>query len=98
MAVLYRVSATSYWIGRALVRVPHVAMVNILAGERVVPEFLQGEARAERILPVVEEWLRAPEKLAAIREKLQALRPLLGEAGASERAAEEVLRVAGGKR
>ncbi|MFH1680691.1 MAG: lipid-A-disaccharide synthase, partial [Candidatus Eisenbacteria bacterium] len=95
MAILYRVSPISWFIGKRIVRVPHVGMVNLLAGERLVPEFLQNEATAERVLPVVREWLERPELLDAIRARLHAVRETLGEGGASGRAAEEVARIIG---
>jgi len=111
MAILYRVSALSYAIGRALVRVPHVGMANLLAAHaegrwtpggagdpagRAAPEFLQGDASAEKILPVARGWLRRPEELEEIRRRLGAVREILGGGGASARAAEAVLEIAAG--
>ena len=51
MIVLYKVAPVTYWMARWLVRVEHIGMVNILAGKRIVPEFVQGEADAARVLP-----------------------------------------------
>ncbi|MBM3319460.1 MAG: lipid-A-disaccharide synthase [Candidatus Eisenbacteria bacterium] len=93
MAVLYRVSPISWMIGKRLVRVPHVGMVNLLAGERLAPEFLQGDAAPDRLLPVAREWLLHPERLEAMRARIRAVKETLGEGGASGRAAEEVLRI-----
>lgn len=95
MAILYRVSPVSWMIGKRLVRVPHIGMVNLLAGERLAPEFLQSEAKAENLLPVAQGWLRRPETLERMRARLREVRASLGEMGASGRAADEVLRVVG---
>jgi lipid-A-disaccharide synthase len=95
MAILYRVSPLSWMIGKRLVRVPHIGMVNLLAGERLAPEFLQGDATHEKILPVVREWLRRPESLERMRGRLREVREGLGAPGASGRAAEAVLEILG---
>ncbi len=94
MAIVYKVSPLSWIIGRFLVRVDHVGMANLLADERVVPEFLQGEANAENLARQAREWLDEPSLLEPIRRKLAAVRRGLGEGGASRRAAEAVLEVA----
>jgi lipid-A-disaccharide synthase len=49
MVIVYKVSMPSYWIGRLLVHVDHIGLVNLLARERIVPEFLQGDAIPEKV-------------------------------------------------
>jgi lipid-A-disaccharide synthase len=49
MVTFYRVTPLSWKLGRRLVRVPFLTMVNLLAGRRIVPELMQDEATAERI-------------------------------------------------
>lgn len=90
LVVVYRLAGWTYWLARLLVRLPHVALVNLVLERRAVPELIQNEARPERIADEVEELLRDPERIAAIRRDLRDLRPRLGEAGASTRAAREV--------
>ncbi len=97
MAILYKVSPLSWFIGKRLVRVPHIGMANILAGERVAPELLQGEATAERLLPIAREWLADPARLEPFRKKLTAVRESLGGDGASRRAAEAVWEIVEGR-
>ncbi|NPA32596.1 MAG: lipid-A-disaccharide synthase [Aquificae bacterium] len=74
--VFYRVSGLTYFIGKKLVKVPHVSLVNILLSERVVPELLQ---------PKPDDLLRALEDVTRregeIKEKLSRLRTLLGQGG-----------------
>jgi lipid-A-disaccharide synthase len=94
MVVGYRLHPASYLVARRLVRVPHVALVNLVAGEAVVPELVQGAFTAERIAGEAELLLsgageRQLPGLAEVRRRL-------GEAGASRRAAQAVLAVAGG--
>lgn len=57
--VVYRISALSYWVASRVIHVPHVAMVNLVAGRRVVPELIQrdftGEKVAESLRPLLAE-------------------------------------------
>jgi lipid-A-disaccharide synthase len=78
MVVCYRMAWSSYLVARFLVRVPYFSLPNWLAGRRLVPEFLQGEVRAERRGPEVlrlvdetEDVLRLKGELAAIKRTLR---------------------------
>ncbi len=92
MIIIYRVSRLSWWAGRLLVDVPSIGMVNLVAGKRVVPELLQRDLTPERVAKTAVELLHSPTALGAIREDLQGIRGRLGEEGASQRAAQEVLK------
>lgn len=48
--VVYRVSPLTYAIARRLVKVPHVAMANLIAGKRMVPELIQGDFTAANVI------------------------------------------------
>ncbi len=48
--VVYRVSPLTYAIARRVVKVPHVAMANLIAGKRVVPELIQRDFTAANIV------------------------------------------------
>jgi lipid-A-disaccharide synthase len=87
MVIVYRLSPLSYWLGRLLVRVDHIGMVNIIAGERVVPELIQEEATAERILAETRRMLQ-PEIQSAMVRKLETVRQRLGPPGAPGRVAD----------
>jgi lipid-A-disaccharide synthase len=95
LAVLYRTAPLTWLIGRRLVKIPRIALVNIVAGEDLAAEFLQGDARADRIAAHVEELIEPGERHRVLSEKLRALRGRLGREGASRRAAEIVLEEAG---
>ena len=49
MITFYRVNEMSWWMGRHLVKVPFLSMVNLVAGKRVVPELIQDDLTAERL-------------------------------------------------
>jgi len=91
LVVVYRTSALTYLIARRLVRVEHIGMINILAGERVAPEYVQRAARPEPIARDIIRFLTDEGHTAATRKKLLAARAKLGAPGAAERAARAVL-------
>ena len=91
MVIIYKVSAVSYWLGRALVRVPNIGLVNLIAGEQLVPELLQHEACAANIAVAVENMLNDTRRLHKLKQQLFALRDVLGSGGASKRVADLAL-------
>ena len=91
MVIIYKVSPISFWLGRALVRVPDIGLVNLVAGERLVPELVQHEASAENIASALEHMLSDASQLIYLKQQLFALRNVLGGGGASERVADLAL-------
>jgi lipid-A-disaccharide synthase len=91
MVIIYRVSTLSYVIGRMLVDVEHIGLVNIVAGHRLVPELVQREATAGNIAGAMTKMLDDPGYYRKLRTGLAGLRTQLGEAGASRRVASLVL-------
>lgn len=77
MVVVYKLSWPTYWVARALIRVPHISMVNILAGRALVPELVQGRATAENISRAAVGLLENPRQFAALKKELLALREIL---------------------
>ena len=90
MIVVYRLSALTYALGRPLVRVPHVAMANLIAGARVVPELIQGAFTPQRVAAEAAALLGDPVRLAGMKELLGGLWRRRGAPGASVCAAEAV--------
>ena len=94
MVVIYRLSPLSYRLGRRFVHLDNVAMVNLIAGRRIVPELIQDECTPESIADETLSLLRDPERVGLMRAGLAEVRAKLGSPGASGRAAEAVLEVA----
>jgi lipid-A-disaccharide synthase len=91
MVVVYKLSWPTYAIARALIRVKHIAMANLLAGKTVVPELIQREATPERVATEAARYLDEPAYAASVRAELLAVRRALGTPGACDRAAAAVL-------
>jgi len=91
MVIIYTVSPISYWVGRAMIQVKHIGLVNLIAGRMIVPELLQKEASPTRISDTVFEMLRDSSELERIRLELLNIKDLLGGPGASERVADIAL-------
>jgi lipid-A-disaccharide synthase len=95
MVVVYRVSALTWALGHHLLKVPYVAMPNLIAGEQVVPELIQSDFTPEKVAEKLGEILAegpAREKMKVALAGVSArLRPA-GETGtAAERAADAAL-------
>ncbi len=100
LVVVYRTSWLTWLIGRLLVRVRFVSLVNLLAGRALVPELLQRECTAERIAAAAAPLLEEGPERAAQLVGLRALRQTLAPAGAphaARRAAAEVLQLLDGR-
>jgi lipid-A-disaccharide synthase len=93
MIVVYRTSAASYAIGKRLVKVPWISLVNIVAGEPVVPELIQEQFHPDRLEREAAALLGSPEACARMQLALARVSRSLGPPGASERAAHAILEV-----
>ena len=90
MLVIYKTSWLTYWLGRFLIQLPYLSMVNVLAGEKVVPEFLQGAMEPERLAKAALQILRNPKGAEAMAGRIRDVAKKLGGPGAAARAAAEV--------
>jgi lipid-A-disaccharide synthase len=96
MVVVYRLSPLTYRLGKPFLHVDTYAMPNLVAGTRIVPELIQGDFTAERTAAEALKFLTDRELYERTRLALQGVREMLGEPGASARAAQAVLEVAHG--
>jgi lipid-A-disaccharide synthase len=89
--IVYKMSLLNYLLYRPQVKVPYIGMVNIVAGKSIIPEFIQFRACPARIASLTIKTLKDPLALDKMKAELAAVRLLLGEKGASQRAASLIL-------
>jgi lipid-A-disaccharide synthase len=90
---IYKTSWSTYQIGRRIIQVKYLAMPNLLANEAIFPELIQHDATADNIARTVLDLLNDPQRREAIRAKLTKVVESLGGPGASQRAAQAILRL-----
>jgi lipid-A-disaccharide synthase len=93
MVIVYRLALISWLLGRLLIKVPYIGMVNLVAGKSVVPELIQFEATPERIADEASRLLESPERRRRMQQRLREVRDRLGPPGAAARAAEAILEI-----
>lgn len=77
MVTYYRVNPASWWLGRRLVKAPYLSMVNLIAGQAVVPELMQNEMRPERLAQEVRALLDVEERRSAMLAGIEHVKRLL---------------------
>jgi lipid-A-disaccharide synthase len=87
MVIVYRLSLLTSWIAKILVNVPHIGLVNLVAGKEVVPELVQKEVIPQNIANVIISILQDNQKRREMAEDLRRVKEKLGGPGASERTA-----------
>ena len=93
MVVIYKTSFLTWILARFFIRIPYIALVNVVAGKKVVPECIQFEATAEHLAEEIKNLISDDKKIREMKEGFQKIRESLGQSGASARAAQEVLRI-----
>jgi lipid-A-disaccharide synthase len=88
--LVYKMAWTTYFLGKLLVKIKFIGIVNILAGEKVVEEFIQADASALRVSSWVLEMMRDEKKRSALVQRLGEISAELGEPGTHRRAAVRV--------
>ena len=79
MVVVYRVSGLSWWLGRNLVKTPFYSMVNLVAGRKIVPEFIQDQFQPEAVARAVRELLNSAALRDNMRKELRGVAEKLGK-------------------
>ena len=95
MVIIYKISNLSYYIGKMLINVNNIGLVNIIAGKTIVPEFIQDEAAASNIAEEISDILANSSKMDKIKQELSRVRGNLGSPGAARRAARLVYEMIG---
>jgi lipid-A-disaccharide synthase len=88
--LVYRVAPLTYVMAKILVKIELIGLVNILAGEEVVEELVQGDARPESVAGALKAFIQSPAKREALQTRLAETSAMLGGLGAHEKAARAV--------
>jgi len=89
--IIYKMNLLNYLLYRPQVKIPYIGMVNIVAGKKIVPEFIQFNAQPEMISRAALELLQNPAQEKQMLESLASVKNSLGSPGAAERAAKIIL-------
>jgi len=93
--VFYRLNRFTYLMGRLLIRVDSISLANLLLDRRVIPEFIQGDATPENLIPELLELLDKGPRREKTLAHFDKLGKLLGNRNASEHTARLTADVAG---
>ncbi|MDD3580210.1 MAG: lipid-A-disaccharide synthase [Desulfobacca sp.] len=93
MVIVYRLAPLSYQVGKRLIRVDHIGMVNLLAQERLFPELIQDQLTPAALAAQINKILSEPELWGRMRSGLERVITSLGGTGASRRAAQVALEI-----
>lgn len=93
MILVYRLSALSYLLGRLLVQVPFIGLVNLVAEKKIVPELIQQHADPENIAFWAEKLLQNPKTRKTMRQELKMVKEKLGKIESSKQAAQIALQM-----
>jgi lipid-A-disaccharide synthase len=88
LIVAYKAGTLSYMLARRLVRIPHIALVNVVAGREVAPEFVQSAVQPRAMADALSPLLVAGEGRRKMVEALAEVRARLGTPGAAARVAD----------
>ena len=86
--VCYRTSAITYAIGKAVIKVPYISLVNLIVGREVVKELIQGDFTSRNLLDELKKLLTDPDYQARMSTGYAELRAKLGQQQAAKKAAQ----------
>jgi lipid-A-disaccharide synthase len=89
--IVYKMNLLNYLLYRPQIKIPYIGMVNIVAGRKIVPEFIQFNANPKKIADSIIKFLQEPEYTNRIIQDLKIVKTTLGEPGAAGRAAKLIL-------
>lgn len=95
--VIYKLFPLTYWLGRMILRVRHISLVNILSGRQVVRELLQAEASSEKIIQELRRIMAENTYRKKMIEAFGEVREMFSAKNASERVADIAISMAGWK-
>ena len=98
LVVVYRTGALNYALARRLVTIAHVALVNVLLGEEVVPEFVQGRARPADVARAAVRLIDDARTREAMLTRFREMRASLAGGDGAARVADMAMELASGRR
>jgi len=93
MVVIYKTSGFTYMLAKLFIKIPHIGLVNVVAGKKIVPECIQHDANPEKIAEEIQNIFINEVRIADIKSDLKEVKISLGKKGASQNAAREILGV-----
>ncbi len=91
MAIIYKTNFLTYILTKKLIKLPYIGLVNIVAGKHLAAEFLQYNARPDKIADCMASLLADKGMTAYLKDEFSRIKSMLGQPGASKRAAEEII-------
>ena len=98
MVICYKLSTITYWLGRLLVKTPFIGLPNIVAGQRIIQEFIQHDANANNLATEIERILTDKTYQTIMQNNLIAVKQQLGTGGGSKNMAKLALEMLKEKR
>ena len=92
MVICYKLAPISYLIGSSLIKVPYIGLPNILANEKIVPEYIQKEVTTTALLGELDEFISGVQSFTELLIKYEEIHENL-RGGASKKAASEIFRL-----
>jgi lipid-A-disaccharide synthase len=89
--VVYKVHPLTFAVGRMLVKVKHLSLVNVMANETIVPEYIQEHLEPNALAHEALALLEQPSRREIMKRRVEKVVSTLGGPGASKRAAEAIL-------
>lgn len=96
--IIYKVNFLTYFLGKLLVKIPHIGLPNIVAGRLVVPELLQQQVNAKNIAAHALRLMTEQSARQRTLTDLQEVREKLGSPGAVKKVAQVIMQIAGNKK
>lgn len=90
MIVVYRVNWLTSFLSRYLIEAEHIGLPNVIAGKRIIPEFIRDKFEAQLIAKEAVDILKDKNRQNSMHESLNAVREKLGKPGAGERVAQYI--------
>jgi len=92
MVIVYRVAWMTYFLARLLIKIPYIGLANVVAEKKIVPELIQHDLTPQNLANEIMGLLQDKDKYSVMKNEFAIVRHKLGDSGASEKAAREVLK------